>query len=128
MLVTVHDAHDLTLRVRTAFTARDLEAFGALLSDDVRWGDDKHPKRCRSRSDVLATFRRLMDEGAEADITELVTGTNGLLCGLAVRWPSSGNELREKTLFHVYLVTDGHIVEIQPYEDRESAAATAGIA
>ena len=125
---TVHNPHDLTDKVRTALETRDLDAFGALLSYDVRWGDDDHPRRCRSRSDVLATFRRLMDDGVEADITELVAGTNGLLCGLAVKWPTPGDHPSERTLFHVYLVRDHHIVEIQPYDDRESAAVAAGIA
>ncbi len=124
---TAYDMHDLAERVRTALTARDLDAFGPLLSDDVRWGDDNHPRRCRSRSDVLATFRRLMDDGAEADITELVAGTNGLLCGLAVRWSGIEDNPRERTLFHVYLVRDDHIVEIQPFDDRDSAAQAAGV-
>lgn len=108
----VHDPDDLTERVRAACTTRDLHAFGALLSDDVRWGDDDHPRRCRTRSDVLATFRRLMDDGVEADITELVAGTNGLLCGLAVKWPTPGGHPSGRTLFHVYLVRDHHIVEV----------------
>jgi ketosteroid isomerase-like protein len=124
----VRDPDDLTERVRAALTTRNLRAFGALLSDDVRWGDDDHPRRCRSRSDVLATFRRLMGDGVEADITELVAGTNGLLCGLDVQWPTPGDHPSKRTLFHVYLVRDGHIVEIQPYDDRESAASAAGIA
>ncbi len=125
---SVHNPHDLAEQVRTALEARDLDAFGALLSDDVRWGDDDHPRRCRSRSDVLATFRRLMDEGAEADITELVAGTNGLLCGLVVKWPTPGDDPSERTLFHVYLVRNDLIVEIQTYDDRMSAALAAGIA
>lgn len=124
---TPYDGHDLAARVRTALTARDLDAFGAFLSDDVRWGDDDHPRRCRSRSDVLATFRRLMGEGAEADITELVAGTNGLLCGLSVRWSGTEDHPRERTLFHFYLVRDDHIVEIRPFDDRDSAARAAGV-
>ncbi len=77
---------------------------------------------------MLATFRRLMDEGMEADVTECVAGTNGLLCGLAVTLPGRGNHPSERNLFHVYLVRDNRIVEIQPYDDRTSAAMAAGIA
>ncbi|MDA8264617.1 MAG: nuclear transport factor 2 family protein [Actinomycetota bacterium] len=124
---SVHDTHDLAERVRTALETRDLEALGTLLSDDVRWGDDDHPRRCRSRSDVLATFRRLMDEGVQADITELVAGANGLLCGLAVKLPGPGHP-SERRLFHVYLVRDSRIVEIQPHDDRMAATTAAGIA
>lgn len=32
-----------------AFEARDMEAFGALLADDARWGGDTIPNRCRNR-------------------------------------------------------------------------------
>jgi len=121
------DRYRLAERVRAAITARDLDEFARLLSDDVRWGNDEHPRRCRSRSDVLATFRQLMKAGAEGDITELVAGTNGLLCGLLVRLPGPGDHSIERTIFHVYLASDQHIVEIQPYEDRGAAARAAGI-
>lgn len=127
MASTAHDTDRLTDQVRTALETRDLDAFGALLSEDVRWGDDDHPRRCRNRSDVLATFRRLMDEGAEADITELVAGTAGLLCGLVVKLSGAGHP-SERRLFHVYLVGDDRIIEIQPYEDRAPAAIAAGVA
>ncbi|MHB1499221.1 MAG: hypothetical protein ACYCXN_15085, partial [Acidimicrobiales bacterium] len=69
MAGTVDDTADLADRLRTALTARDLDAFGRLLSDDVRWGSDDHPRACRNRSDVLATSARLISEGAEGAIT-----------------------------------------------------------
>ncbi len=53
---TVDDTADIADRLRAALTARDLDAFGMLLSDDVRWGSDDHRRACRNRSDVLATF------------------------------------------------------------------------
>ncbi|MHB1519572.1 MAG: nuclear transport factor 2-like protein [Acidimicrobiales bacterium] len=84
---SVHDTDDLAHRLRAALDSRDLDAFGTLLSDDVRWGSDDHPRACRNRSDVLATFARLMSEGAEGVITELAVGAKGILCGLAVAWP-----------------------------------------
>jgi ketosteroid isomerase-like protein len=124
---TVDDTADLADRLRAALTARDLDAFGMLLSDDVRWGSDDHPRKCRSRSDVLATFARLMSEGAEGAITELAVGTDGILCGLAVAWPTPSQHPDDRNLFHVYLVRDGRIVEIQRYDDRDSAAEAAGI-
>ena len=38
---------DLATRISEAYRDADLERFGALLADDVRWGDDDHPNRCR---------------------------------------------------------------------------------
>ena len=78
----VHDTDDLADRLRAALDTRDLDAFGTLLSDDVRWGSDDHPRACRNRSNVLATFARIMSEGAEGAISELAVETEGILCGL----------------------------------------------
>jgi hypothetical protein len=64
-----------------------VDAFGALLADDVSWGDDDHPRECRNRSDVVATFTRLVSDGADGDIAELVKGAKGILCSLSVSWP-----------------------------------------
>ncbi len=118
---------DLAERVRAALCDRDLQAFGALLSDEVRWGSDGHPRACRNRTDVLATFSRLMNEGAEGEITEVATGTNGILCRLAVTWPTPSDHPEDRDIFHVYLVATGKIVEIRRYDDRASAAEVAGI-
>ena len=66
---------DLAERVRAALCDRDLQAFGALLSDEVRWGSDGHPRACRNRTDVLATFSRLMNEGSSiGDLFHLMVG------------------------------------------------------
>jgi ketosteroid isomerase-like protein len=127
MTRNVHDTDDLADRLRAALGSRDLDAFGTLLSDDVRWGSDDHPRACRNRSDVLATFDRLMSEGAEGAITELAVGTEGILCGLAVSWPTPSQHPDDRKLFHAYLVRGGRIVEIQRYDDRDSAAEAAGI-
>jgi hypothetical protein len=119
------DASYLADQLRRAFTAHDLDAFGALLSEEVRWGDPIHPRRCLNRSDVLATFGRLMAEGVDGTITELVTGGEGIPCGLDVKWPEGMQRPGDRTFFHVYLVTNGRIVEIQRHDDRASAAESA---
>jgi ketosteroid isomerase-like protein len=128
MTESVHDSDDLADRLRAALSSRDLEAFGTLLSDDVRWGSDDHPRACRNRSDVLATFDRLMSEGAEGVITELTVGTEGILCGLAVSWPTPSQHPDDRRLFHVYLLRGGRIVQIQRYDERAAAAEAAGVA
>ena len=128
MLETSNDMPDLAARVRVAFVERDLDAFGALLSDDVRWGDDNHPRRCRSRSDVVATFQRVIAEGAEADIAELSAGTKGILCGISVQLLGTEGNSQERMLFHVYVVRDNEIIEIERFDERDSAAHAAGVA
>ncbi|GEM_PF-1861938 len=118
----------LAALVRKALTTLDLDAFGALLHDNVRWGTDDHPRRCRSRSEVLATLRRAVDDGARAEVTEVTGGSTGLLCGFVVHWPASGGPARRRRLFHVYVVHEGRIAEIKPFTDRASAALAAGAA
>jgi hypothetical protein len=117
----------LSERLHQALLTRDLEALGSLLADDVRWGDDEHPRRCRNRSEVMATFARGMDDGVDAEITEFLPGTRGILCGLAVKWPEGAERSGDRLLYHVYLVEHDRIVEIQRYDDRGSAMEAAGI-
>ena len=128
------DVVALADRLRHAFEDRDLDAAAPLFADDVRWGDDDHPRRCRSRSDVLATFSRVMADGLDADVTELTPGPDGILCALTVHQPGSTapgapptSARRHRRLYHAYLVVDGRIADILPFGDRRSAAAAVGL-
>jgi len=121
MTQTVGSDLPLAEKVRQALTAHDLDAFGALLSDDVTWGDVGHPRGCRNRSDVLATFGQLLNKGVDGRITELKTGTTGILCGLGVAWPEGDPRETETSLFH------DRIYQIRRYDERESAAEAAGV-
>lgn len=114
--------------IRRAFTDHDLEAFGALLSDDVTWGEVGDPRGCRNRSEVLDTLGRLLGTGVGMQITELATGGGGILCGLGLRWPQGHPRAADTQLFQVYIVRKGRISEIRRYDDRDSAALAAGVA
>jgi ketosteroid isomerase-like protein len=117
------DSAPVMTRLRSAFETRDLDALAPLLADDVRWGDDDdHPRTCRNAQQVVSTFARAMDD-AEATITEMVEGTNGILCGLDVHWRDG----RQVELFQVFLLRDGRVAEIRGYDDRRSAAQAAGL-
>lgn len=121
------DSGALAEKIRQAFEAHDLDAFGALLRDDVHWGDDDHPRRCRNRGEVLAVFRHGLANGLDATITELETGTRGVLCGLSLTTltPVKGVPAN---FFHVYLVDDEErIAAILRFDDRDSAATSAGL-
>jgi hypothetical protein len=108
-------------RIRAAFASRDFDSFGELVADDARWGDDDHPNRCRGRGDVLANYRRLVDEGVTGDVTETATGPAGVMCELRIEWPEDADTSRPTTLFQVFMVRDGRVAEIRGYDDRESA-------
>jgi ketosteroid isomerase-like protein len=114
-------------QLREALASRDLEAFGALLSDDVRWGDVNHPQGCRNRSEVLTTFARALSSGVDGTVSELESGTEGILCRFDVTRPEGDPRADDVDVFHVYLVSDGQIVQILRFFDRESAAKAAGL-
>ncbi len=124
----VSDNRNVSDLIRQAFTTRDLSAFGALLNDDVSWGDVGDPMGCRNRSDVLAAFGQLLQKGVEGTIAELVPGTAGILCELRLKWPKNDPRAWDRSLFHVYLVNGGLIYNIQRHDDRDSAAEAAGLA
>jgi hypothetical protein len=65
---------ELAEQVRAVFTDHDLERFGRLLAADVRWGNGPHPRGCRTREQVLATFARPMGEGVDGVVTETAFG------------------------------------------------------
>lgn len=110
-------------RLRDAFESRDMTKFGALLAEDARWGEDGAPNTCRSRTEVVATFQRLLHDGVGGDIADLKTGPAGILCRLRIHWPAPASPPQRDEVFHLYRVHDGQITEIQPYDDREAAEA-----
>ncbi|HWE71483.1 MAG TPA: nuclear transport factor 2 family protein [Acidimicrobiales bacterium] len=127
MTEPVDDGSPIADQIRRAYSTRDLGVLAPLLADDVTWGDPAHPRGCRSRSDVLATFSRVMADGVDGEITELSEGSEGLLCGLAVQWPDEHPRSDDRALFHVYRIRDGLISRIERYDDRDSAAQAAGV-
>jgi ketosteroid isomerase-like protein len=127
MTQPIGDAASIAQQIRQAYSTRNLDALAPLLAEDVTWSDPGTPRGCWNRSDVLATFSRLMADGVDGEITELSQGTTGMLCGLAVHWPDGTGE-PERNVFHVYRVQDGLITRIDRFDDRDLAARSAGVA
>lgn len=114
---------DVAAQLRAAYEQRDLAVLRPLLADDVRWGSDDHPNRCRRPEDVLRTFTRGLNAGATADVIDVGTGPAGVAVRLRVHWPDVQDRARGEEFFHVFLLRDGLIAEIRRYDDRESAQA-----
>lgn len=110
-------------RIRAAYDGASLEAFGRLLAEDARWGDDDHPNRCRGRADVLSTFEGWLGSGVTAEVLDTRSGPSGVLCRLHVNWTDPADRPRGVEFVHVFLVHDGLITEIRRYDDMPSAAA-----
>jgi hypothetical protein len=118
--VTDHAA--VAERIRTAYSAADLDGFGQLLASDVRWGDDYHPNRCRSRQDVLSTFQRWIGGGVAAEVLGVDSGPHGVMARLHINWTDPDDKPRGTEIFHVFMTgTDGLVTEIRRYDDARSA-------
>lgn len=122
-LPTRQSLDGIAAQITAAFAARDMEAFGRLLADNARWGDDDAPNRCRTRAEVLATLQRLLAEGVGGEVTETVIGRAGILCHLRIGWPGPADGGRRGEVLHLYRVRGGEIVAIEPYDDRSAAEA-----
>jgi len=114
---------DIALELQRVFATRDLDALGNLLADDARWGDDDAINKCRNRQQVVGTFARLLDEGADGGVDEMRVGRT-VSCANCT---SGGSDRpRRESFYHLYFVREGRIVEIRRYDDRDSAIAALG--
>jgi hypothetical protein len=118
----VRTVEQIADQLRSAFAIKDLDGLGLLLAADARWGDDDHPNKCRSRSDVIGTFDRLLGEGVDGTVTESVTRPKDVAVELHVQWPNPG-EGRGVNFWQSYIVTNRLVTEIQRHDDRRSAIA-----
>ena len=117
----------LAERLGLALASRDVDGFAALLSEDVTWGDESLPRRCLSRRDVISTLERALARGVTGRLTGVRRGSRGLLCEFDVDEPSGSTPEGHRRLFHVYVVHDDLITEIQSGGDAKWAAAAAGV-
>jgi len=113
--------------LRAAFETGDLTSFGALLADDVWWGDDDRPPRCRGRSDVLATFSRLVGQGVQTTVTDIAVGPFGLVAIMQARWVNTRDTRTESALYHAYLIRGGLVTQISRYEALDAALEAIGV-
>jgi hypothetical protein len=126
--------HELTTaaiaeRVRAALESPDLAAMGDLLDLNVRWGapDDPDPS-CQNRGEVLAWYQRGRDAGVRARVTEVSVHGDSILVGLKVAGSPAGEQPgNDLDRWQVLTVSAGRVVDIRGFDDRNEAAARAGI-
>jgi hypothetical protein len=115
----------LAARLRHALNARDTDAFRALIAENAVWGeggpDDE--RTCHNRNDIIATYKRLLNQGVRGTVTETTTGPGGVACLVEIDWPVDVPNQRGPTLYQVFLVTDGVVTRIQGHDDRDLALA-----
>ena len=111
-------------RIRTAFNALDMDAFRSLLAEDARWGEDPdYPQTCHNRNSIIATYKRLLNDGVRGRVVETSTGPRGVACRLEVEWPDAEHEGRGPSFYQVFLVTGGLVTKIEGHDERDLALA-----
>jgi hypothetical protein len=112
-------------RLRIALNARDMDAFRALIAEDATWGEGgpDDVRTCHHRNEIIANYKRLLDQGVRGTVTETIVGPGGVACLIEIEWPDDAPNRRGPTLYQVFLVTDGRITHIQGHDDRDLAIA-----
>ena len=121
---------DMAELVRAAIESPDLAAYGDLLDPDVRWGapDDPTPS-CQNRGQVLAWYARGREAGVRAQVTEVTVAGDKMLVGLTVTGGVEGGTVDGGAVerWQVLTVRGGRVADIRAYDDRNEAAAGAGV-
>lgn len=114
-------------RLREAFEAEDLALLGPLLDPKVRWGGPEETEQtCHSRSDVLAWYGQAQAAGMSAQVTESIVLDAAVVLALVMTGPALGpNAKRPDTVFQVFRLADGLIVDIRGFQRREKALGVA---
>ena len=122
------DSQLVAARLRVAVESQDLEAYGALLDDNVRWGpEEETPETCHSQQQVVARLAAQRAAGLQTQLIEVVPGDDAVLVGFNVKRPVTGGFAREHVVYQVLKLRNQLVVDIRGYGDRASAAAAAGI-
>jgi hypothetical protein len=116
-------------RVRAALDSADLDAIAELLDPAVRWGaPDDHAFDCRNRSEVLAWYQRGRDAGTRARVTEVIVRGDRILVGLRVFGNAAAKQPGgEMQRWQVMTLAGERVIDIRGFDDRELAAARAGV-
>lgn len=69
-----------------------------------------------------------IERGLEAEILEAVAGDDGVLLGLLVRRHDEPPDAPGRVRYLVFMVREGLVSDIRPFDERSAAAAVAGVA
>jgi hypothetical protein len=115
-------------QVKEALEAADLAGYAHLLDPDVHWGPADEPSfGCHNKGQVLSWYQRGRDAGVRARVTETIVCGDRILVGLRVAGAESTTEAAATDRWQVLTVRGGKVVDIAGYDDRDEAAARAGL-
>ena len=117
------DMETMAQRINSALNDRDMTAFGSLIAEDAKWGqgDIGDGRACHNRTEIIKTYKRLLDQGVRGTVVETMTGDAGVACHLEIDWPENAPNRRRNDLYQVFLVKDGLVTHIEGMDDRDLA-------
>jgi SnoaL-like domain len=112
-------------QVRGALESADLTAYAHLLDPDVHWGPPGDQSfGCHNRNQVLSWYQRGRDAGVRAEVTETIVSGDRILVGMRVTGRDNDDG---PDRWQVLTVRNGMVVDIAGFDDRATAAASAGL-
>src|SRR5215471_9043755 len=118
------DDNEFAVQLRAALESGELDAYGKLLADDVRWGGPEDtPDVCHSRADVLRRLDGMRSAGMHTRVLDVTATENSAVVGLDI----SGGARRQRTVFQALTLRDGRISNIRGFPSRTEAAEHAGL-
>ena len=103
--------------VREVIERQDFDGFAAALAPDVVWVGVLPGQLCRTREQVLATFRAALEAGVQASPEILAESGEALVVDFH---PQPPPELAPQ-LHQIFVLNDEQVVELRDFPDRRSA-------
>ena len=101
----------------------DFQEFAASLAPDVVWVGLRPGQLCRSRDEVIATFREALESGKSGSPEVVAERDRSLVVDPHVEPPYE----HAPELHHVFVVEEGRIVEMRDYPNRAAALEAVGL-
>lgn len=102
----------------------DINAFATALAPDVVWVGLLPGQLCRSRDEVLATFRGALEAGYTGRFEIVAEAEDMVVVEPHVEPPLEVNP----NLHQVFVFDEEHIIELRDFPDRQSALEAVGLA
>jgi hypothetical protein len=110
---------DVARHLETAYRNLDLELLGSLLHPEVQWTG-----LCRTSAEVLDWYRQRLAEGFRPAVESVEVDRDAVVLGMSLPRPAIGATLAPaESLYQVFEVDNGEVVEIRGYPDHSSALA-----
>ena len=112
--------------LKAAFDQDDARRLAPVLAADVRWGGEgETPDTCHTDLEALAWYERLRLQGVGAQVEEVLVRESAWSWACWCRARGDSAATGPARVWQAFVVSDGLVVEIRGYPDRDAALAFA---